>query len=319
MLPSERSGPRALARPVMPPPTLWMLESSVLQLACNVYKSLLPFPGDTVNTRGLRSAGCVIVVLVHGSNNVLRPCGRPGRRRGPYPGSSRLACLLPAGPTAPWVPLLRVGAHRRAGPRGSRRRGGTRVTPGLPLSPRLQLAGPCVQMPLGSVHPSPLCTEYSTCVYTCVPLCARECACMCSWCVREHRARVCHAHVRARVLGALRVCHAMCVPAPWCVTRVCARHPAPSPPAPAADPNCRATAAGQRRRLLARPRPARGGGAPSVQTPPPGWMANVGGSPGERFPHLITPREGSGVGPGARDGENKAPLCAWAAGAAPRS
>ena len=51
--------------------TLWMLQSSILQFSCNVYKSLFPLPGRAVNTQAWLSVGCVIAVSVDSSNHVL--------------------------------------------------------------------------------------------------------------------------------------------------------------------------------------------------------------------------------------------------------
>lgn len=53
-----------------------MLEGSILQFSCDVYKRLFPLPQRTVNTQG-QALSCVIVVLVDGSNDMLKVHGYP--------------------------------------------------------------------------------------------------------------------------------------------------------------------------------------------------------------------------------------------------
>lgn len=87
--------PRALAHPVRPHPTLWMLQSSILQFSCNVYKSLFPFPGARCKHAGLALGG-------------LRNCGFGGQFQQCAPGPRLSGTASESAPRGDWQFMERL-------------------------------------------------------------------------------------------------------------------------------------------------------------------------------------------------------------------
>ena len=84
------------------PPDIWMLESSILQFSCNVYKSLFPLPPRAVNTQGRLSAA----ELRFGGR--FQQCAPSpvvirlsGKALGPHGGERGSSQDPPSGPPAP--------------------------------------------------------------------------------------------------------------------------------------------------------------------------------------------------------------------------